>query len=159
MRCRTAQRQMALAVGEDLPQAETAELNHHLAGCATCQQAWSTHQECITALQSSREEHVVSLPRTTVWPILARRIQRRALTPRRVVLNGWIGGLVVMSASILVFVFSLEEEEFAKPSRPRRVIVTGTPVMHAHDSYSLYSNGRYIRQLPKQSAHPNAGEL
>ena len=159
MRCRTAQRQMALAVGEDLPQAETAELNCHLAGCATCQQAWSRHQECMSALQSSREEHVVSLPKTTVWPVLARRIQRCALAPRRVVLNGWIGGLVVMSASILVFVFSLEEEEYAKPSRPRRVIITGTPVMHTQDSDSLYSAARYGRPLPKLSAHPNAGEL
>jgi anti-sigma factor RsiW len=159
MRCRTAQRQMALAVGEDLPQAEAVELNRHLATCSTCQQAWSKHQACFTALQSSRVEPVVSLPKTTVWPGLARRIQRRALTPHRVVLNGWIGSLVVMSASILVFVFSLEEEEYVKPTRPRRVIVTGTPVVHPPDPALAYSVGRSIRLVPRVSAHPNSGEL
>lgn len=159
MRCRTAQLQMALAVGEDLLQAETVDLNRHLAECPACQQAWSKHQACFTALQSSRVEPVIPLPRTTVWPVLARRIQRRAETPRRVVLNGWIGSLVVMSASILVFVFSLEEEEYAMPTRPRRVVVTGTPVVHTPDPSSFYSSGKFVPPIPRFSAHPNGGEL
>ena len=133
MHCRTAQRQMALAVGEDLPQAESVELNVHLAECATCQQAWSQHQQCFTALQSSRVESIVA-PRTTVWPVVARRIQRRALTPRRVELNGWIASLVVASASVLVFVFSQEEQSLQKVSGEHRIAIGGIPVVLIPDA-------------------------
>ncbi len=159
MHCRIARRQMALAVGEDLPQTESAELNSHLVECPTCQQAWTGHQQGFVALQSSRVEPVVAVPRSTVWPVVARRIQRRALIPRRVELNGWIASLVVMSASILVFVFSLDEPEFARPSGKRRLVISGTPVLLTPGPLTGDNVGRTGSSSIRHTPSPKSGEL
>ena len=147
MHCRIAQHQMGLAVGEDLPQAESVELDVHLAECVPCQQAWGQHQRSFAALQLSRLGSDAP-QRTTVWPVVARRIQRRALAPRRVELNGWIASLVVVTASVLVFVFSLEELDTMKISGVSRTAISGTPVLLIPDA-----------SLPVRTLRPNARML
>lgn len=159
MHCRTAQRQMALAVGEDLPQVESVELNVHLAECTTCQQAWSQHQQSFSALQSSRVEPVAT-PRTTIWPVVSRRIQRRALIPRRAELNGWIASLVVVSASVLVFVFSQEEQGLLKISGDHHLVVGEIPVMLIPDASPLpWQTGRTNSGGSRLSSVPHSGDL
>jgi hypothetical protein len=151
---------MALAVGEDLPQADSAELQSHMAECEDCQKSWDNHQRGFAVLQSSRSEQtIVIAPRSTVWPVVAGQIQRRALTPRRVELNGWIASLVVVSASILVFVFSLDEPEFTRPSGKRRIVISGTPVIHTIDPATNDIPGRVGSSNLRPSSRPNSGEL
>ena len=158
MHCRTAQRQMALAVGEDLPQAEAIDLNVHLADCASCQQAWTQHQRSFAALQSSRVEPDAP-QRTTVWPMVARRIQRRALAPHRVELNGWIASLVVMAASVLVFVFSQEELDTLKTSEVQRPLIGGTPVLLVPDASSPIHSLQPNPRTPRRASSQHSGIL
>ena len=108
MRCKTAQLQMALAVGEDLSPSAAVALQTHLADCSTCQQVWKNQERSFSALQLSRAEPVLS-ERGSVWPSVASRIQQRRSAPRRAEFNGWIAGLAALAASVLVFVFTLEE--------------------------------------------------
>ena len=51
MRCKTAQLQMALAVGEDLPPSEAVTLQTHLADCSACRQVWDNQQRSFQAVQ------------------------------------------------------------------------------------------------------------
>ena len=108
MRCKTAQLQMALAVGEDLPPSEAVTLQTHLADCSACRQVWDNQQRSFQAFQHSRVEPVPS-ERGSVWPSIALRIQQRQSAPRRAEFNGWIAGLAALAASVLIFVFTLEE--------------------------------------------------
>ena len=108
MHCKTAQRQIALAIGEDLPLPEANELQTHLAECSACRQVWEQHQQSFAALQHSRIEPQPA-KRDSVWPMVATRIQERQSARRRIDFNGWIAGLAVMAAGVLVFVFTQEE--------------------------------------------------
>ncbi len=107
MNCKTAQRQMALAVGEDLSPAESQELQGHLQACSNCQQIWEQHQSGFAVLQRSRTQEI--RPKSdSVWPVLANRLQERATDSPRGEFNGWFAALAVTAACVLVFVFSQE---------------------------------------------------
>ena len=127
MHCKTAQRQMALAVGEDLPLPEANELQTHLAECSACRHVWEQHQRSFAALQRSRVEPQPS-QRDSVWPTVATRIQERQSVPRRSEFNGWIAGLSVMSACVLVFVFTQEEPGSIVIHRGRGPAINGTMI-------------------------------
>ena len=128
MHCKIAQRQMALAVGEDLPLPEANELQTHLSECSTCRQVWEQHQRSFAALQDSRVEPQPS-QRDSVWPTVATRIQQRQSAPRRSEFNGWIAGLAVMAACVLVFVFTQEESGPLVAQRGRGPAIDGTMIV------------------------------
>ncbi len=145
MRCKTAQFQMALAVGEDLPQAETVTLQTHLADCSACQQVWEHQQRSFLAVQHSRVEAIPS-GRGSVWPSIASRIQQRQAAPRRAEFNGWIAGLAALAASVLVFVFALEEPWTTEVAQHERgPAIAGTMIVVPAES---------TREMPFRSVRP-----
>ena len=108
MKCKTAEHQMALAVGEDLTPAETQELQQHLQGCSKCQQTYQQHQRGFAVLLHSRANEARS-KRDSVWPMLASQLQARGSGAQRGEFNGWIAALAVTAASVLLFVFSQDD--------------------------------------------------
>lgn len=108
MKCKSAEHQMALAVGEDLSPAETQELQQHLDGCSKCEQTYQQHQRGFAVLQHSRANEARS-NRDSVWPTLASRLQARSSGSQRGEFNGWIAALAVTAACVLLFVFSRDD--------------------------------------------------
>ena len=105
MNCKTAWRQMALAVGEDLSPAEGRELQDHLQACSKCQKTWEQQQRGFAVLQRSRT-HEIPPKSDSVWPVLVNRLRERETDAPRGEFNGWFAGLAVTAACVLVFVFS-----------------------------------------------------
>lgn len=107
MNCKTAQRQMALAVGEDLSPVESQELQVHLQACAKCQTTWEQQRHGFAVLQRSRTQKIP--PKSdSVWPVLANRLREREVESPRGEFNGLFAALAVTAAGVLVFVFSQE---------------------------------------------------
>lgn len=105
MNCKTAQHQMALAVGEDLSPAESQELQGHLQACSNCQQTWEQYRHSFSVLQRSRTQEI--RPKSdSVWPVLVNRLREREANSPRGEFNGWFAALAVTAACVLVFVFS-----------------------------------------------------
>ncbi len=132
MNCKTAQRQMALAVGEDLSPAESQELQVHLQACAKCQTTWEQQRHGFAVLQRSRtqETHPKS---DSVWLVLANRLREREIDSPRGEFNGWFAALAVTAACVLIFVFS-QESSIPLASQPQSGTVSrGTPVSSPAD--------------------------
>lgn len=108
MNCKTAQRHMALAVGEDLGPAESQELQGHLQGCSKCQKIWEHQRHGFAVLQRSRT-HEVRRKSDSVWPVLANRLRDRESDSQRPEFNGWFAALAVTAACVLVFAFSQDK--------------------------------------------------
>ena len=107
MNCKTAERQMALAVGEDLAPVESQELQGHLESCMKCQKTWEQQQHGFAVLQRSRN-HEIPRKSDSIWPVLVNRLRERNAESPRSEFNGWFVGLAVTAACVLVFVFSQE---------------------------------------------------
>ncbi len=149
MNCKTAQRQMALAVGEDLSPVESQELQGHLQGCSNCQQTWEQQRRGFAMLQRSRTQEIH--PKSdSVWPVLANRLREREVESPRGEFNGWFAALAVTAACVLVFVFS-QESSFPVASQPRTGSVTGgTMVISPADLRERTSSGPQ-----KEEVRPN----
>lgn len=116
MHCKKVRQQMSLAVGDDLEPAAAEVIQQHVATCPECEKAWEQHRRGFAVLQQSR----VALERTksdSIWPKVAVKIQARQTDARRAEFNGWIAGLAVLAACVLVFVFS---QDGTLPSTTRR---------------------------------------
>lgn len=107
MNCKSAQRQIPLAVGEDLSPVESQELQGHLQTCSKCQKTWEEQQRGFAVLQRSRTQEV-RRKSDSVWPVLANRLRERGTEFPRAEFNGWFAALAVTAACVLVFVFSQE---------------------------------------------------
>lgn len=107
MNCKSAQHQMALAVGEDLSPAESQQLQGHLQTCSKCQKTWEQQQRGFAVLQRSRTQEV-RRKSDSVWPVLAHRLRERKTELPRSEFNGWFAALAVTAACVLIFVFSQE---------------------------------------------------
>lgn len=105
MSCKTARNDMALAVGDDLEPTAAEMLHQHLAGCPECQKMWRQLQVGFAVLQQSRVALRLSKS-DSIWPEVATKIQERQADPRRAEFNGWVAGLAVLAACVLVFVFA-----------------------------------------------------
>lgn len=117
MKCKSAQHQMALAVGEDLSPAETQELQGHLETCPKCQRTWEQQRLGFAVLQRSRIQEI-QRKSDSVWPALAHRLSEREADSPRADFNGWFAALAVTAASVLIFVFS-QESPVPIASQPR----------------------------------------
>ena len=127
MNCKTAQRQMALAVGEDLSPAESQELQGHLQACAKCQTTWEQQRHGFAVLQRSRNQEI--RPKSdSVWPVLANRLRERETDSPRGEFNGWFAALAVTAACVLVFVFSQESSTPFASLLPTGTVSGGTLV-------------------------------
>lgn len=125
MNCKTAQRQMALAVGEDLSPNESQELQGHLEACSNCQKTWEQQQQGFAVLQRSRSQEIPQKS-DSVWPMLATRLRERETNSPRGEFNGWFAALAVTAACVLVFVFSQDSSIRPLASRPRSGSVSGS---------------------------------
>ncbi len=122
MNCKTAERQMALAVGEDLAPVESQELQGHLESCLKCQKTWEQQQHGFAVLQRSRA-HEIPRKSDSVWPVLVNRLRERNTESPRSEFNGWFAALAVTAACVLIFVFSHE-------SSPRMASNSSSGVVH-----------------------------
>lgn len=125
MKCKTAQRWMALAVGEDLAPAEMQVLQGHLQKCPKCRQTWDVHQRSFAVLQHSRTNDVQNSG-SSIWPVLSHRLRERAAAPQRSEFNGWIAALAVTAACVLVFVFSQEDGTSTAARSPQAIVPRGS---------------------------------
>lgn len=129
MNCKTACRQMALAVGEDLSPAEGQELQDHLQACAKCQQTWEQQQHGFAVLQRSRIQEI--RPKSdSVWPVLSNRLRERETALPRGEFNGWFAALAVTAACVLVFVFS-QDTSIPLASQPRTGNISGGTMVNS----------------------------
>lgn len=128
MNCKTAQLQMALAVGEDLAPAETQDLQSHLQGCSRCQQTWDNHRRGFAVLQHSRTNESYAKS-DSVWPALSKRLIEREAALQRGEFNGWIGALAVTAACVLIFVFSQDDLSWTGARPAPSYPLTGTMVI------------------------------
>ena len=132
MNCKTAQRQMALAVGEDLAPADAQELQSHVRGCLKCQQIWESHQRGFAVLQRSRS--LEAAKQKSCWPHLSVRLQERQKSSPGAEFNGWIGALAVTAACVLIFVFSQEDSSFTTARTSRNSAGYGTMISSPRSS-------------------------
>ena len=130
MNCKTAQRHMALAVGEDLGPAESQDLQGHLQGCSKCQKTWEHQRHGFAVLQRSRTQEV-RRKSDSVWPVLANRLRERDSDSPRPEFNGWFAALAVTSACVLVFVFSQDKvtpiASLPQPGSPSDSMMISSP--------------------------------
>ncbi len=112
MNCKSTQRRMPLAVGDDLSPVESVGFHEHLCGCTRCQTLWRQHQQGFAALVQSRVEEPF-LNRDSVWPSVSLRIERQRLSPpRRQESNNWVATLFLTVACVLACVSLLEDYTF-----------------------------------------------
>ncbi len=126
MQCKTAQRQMALAVGDDLEQADAQELQRHLAQCSVCRGLWEQHRQSFAVLQDTRVV-ASAVKRDSVWPSVATRLQQRQAGGRRRANDLWISALAIAAGIVVVFVFSQDGQ--MPPQGPVRRVMFSAPAV------------------------------
>src|SRR5262245_62033003 len=105
MNCRQARIDLALCVGEDLPEAARREsLRQHVAQCPGCRAHYKRLRGTLQMLESSDRDRTYDVG-GSLWPQLSSRIRRLEETPvppSR--LNGWLPFVAVTAACALLVV-------------------------------------------------------
>lgn len=155
MNCKTAQHQMALAVGEDLSPTESQELQGHLQGCSKCQKTWEQQQHGFAALQRSRNQEV--RPKSdSVWPALATRLREREAQSPRGEFNGWFAALAVTAACVLIFVFSQDQLVPLATTQPPGEAASSTVVSSPADFREMATPVPQRDEVPTEPAYNRA---
>jgi len=98
MHCLDWEERVALHVGGDLPAAEAAPVEQHLAGCADCQVFWSGMKESLELIQGA---HAEVLPQASYTAVRARVLAE--LDGRRAWWRGgWFYGAAAVALALLV---------------------------------------------------------
>lgn len=118
MNCRQARIDLALCVGEDLPEAARREsLRQHVAQCPGCRAHYKRLRGTLQVLESSDRDRTYDVG-GSLWPQLSNRIRRleeAPVPPTR--LNGWLPFVAVTAAcAMLVVVIDLQTP--ATPGAP-----------------------------------------
>jgi hypothetical protein len=105
MNCRQARIDLALCVGEDLPEAARREsLRQHVAQCPGCRAHYKRLRGTLQVLESSDRDRTYDVG-GSLWPQLSHRIRRleeSPVPPSR--LNGWLPFVAVTAACALLVV-------------------------------------------------------
>ena len=158
MQCKIAQRQMALAVGDDLGQAEAQELQRHLAQCSVCRGLWEQHRQSFAVLQDSRVV-ASAVKRDSVWPSVATRLQQRQSDEHLGANSLWVSALAIAAAIVVVFVFSQDGQVL--PQGPIRGnmfsgSIVGTPPLDLKPQFkSPRVHREAVKAGPDDSATPS----
>ena len=118
MNCRQARIDLALCVGEDLPEAARREsLRQHVAQCPGCRAHYKRLRGTLQVLESSDRDRTYDVG-GSLWPQLSNRIRRleeAPAPPSR--LNGWLPFVAVTAAcALLVVVIDVQAPPGARPS-------------------------------------------
>lgn len=105
MNCRQARIDLALCVGEDLPEAARREsLRQHVAQCPGCQAHYKRLRGALRVLESSDCDRTYDV-NDSMWPQLAVRIRRLEETPVPASrFNGWLPFVAVTAACAMLVV-------------------------------------------------------
>ena len=123
MNCKRIQSLIALLVGNDLDDAETLQVERHIATCPHCRAYHQEMQASYEALQNSADETVYE-SQPSLWPQLSARLFPTT-TPqntRSQAFNGWIPALAITAATLMIMVFSNtrhQTPDWAETSSPR----------------------------------------
>ena len=103
MDCKTARHQVALLVGQDLPEADAVQLQRHLATCPPCREQRTRLQTTFDRVLSVAESANDNSP--GLWPAISSAIRVRGVSPglNARQFNGWVAGLAV-AATLLAMV-------------------------------------------------------
>lgn len=118
MNCRQAKAEIALWVGQDLPDPSRREhLRRHVAQCPGCRVHFKRLKSTLRLLESTDHEQTYDVG-DSLWPALARRIEclenSGAPTSR---FNGWLPFVAVTAACALLVVV-MEMQPASSPSAP-----------------------------------------
>jgi len=121
MNCRQARIDLALCVGEDLPEAARREsLRQHVAQCPGCRAHYKRLRGTLQMLEASDRDRTYDVG-GSLWPQLSNRIRRleeAPAPPSR--LNGWLPFVAVTAAcALLVAVIEVQSPSGSRaPSAP-----------------------------------------
>lgn len=143
MNCRQARIDLALCVGEDLPDAARREsLRQHVAQCPGCRAHYKRLRGTLQVLESSDRDRTYEVG-GSLWPQLATRIRRMEESPGPSArFNGWLPFVAVTAAcALLVVVIDLQAPN-------------GGPAPHTHSVARDILGGRSILPtLPPPGNH------
>jgi hypothetical protein len=110
MNCRQAKADIALWIGEDLPDRDRREeLRRHVSACASCRQHYRRLKGTLQVLEHADREQTYDVS-DSVWPALSQRIEQQAESGlRRARFNGWLP-FVAMTAACVALVVVMETQ-------------------------------------------------
>jgi hypothetical protein len=103
-RCYWVRKQLALAVGDDLPDHDQAAIEKHLNVCADCQAHRAALQRSREAMLVSRVEFDAGPPSESLWPALQLRLPLTQDTPRR----SWLPAGAMAAAGVAIAVLVVD---------------------------------------------------
>jgi len=98
MHCTDWEECIALHVGGDLPAAEAAAVERHLAACAECQALWSGMKKSLELLQGVHAEELPQASYTAVRARVLAELEGRRAWWR----SGWVYGVAAAAVALLV---------------------------------------------------------
>ncbi len=111
-RCVRVRRQLALLVGDDLPEREKASVESHLSRCASCREHQASLQRCRDAFVGLRAETVDSKLADLLWPGLRGRLTSVETSRSR---RAWLPVGAMAAASIAMGVVLLNRPATLEP--------------------------------------------
>lgn len=105
MNCRQAKADIALWIGEDLPDRDRREeLRRHVSACAGCRKHYKRLKGTLQVLEHADRERTYDVS-DSVWPELARRIEQHSESRSRGArFNGWLPFVAVTVACVALVV-------------------------------------------------------
>jgi len=110
MNCKQAKADIALWIGEDLPdRSRRDQLRRHVSACADCRRHYKRLKGTLQVLEHADREQTFDVS-DSVWPELARRIQQNSeARSRGARFNGWLP-FVAMTAACVALVVVMETQ-------------------------------------------------
>jgi hypothetical protein len=148
MNCRQAKADIALWIGEDLPdRSRREELRRHVSACSGCRTHYKQLKGTLQVLEHADREQTYDVS-DSVWPELARRIEQQSQPGSRPArFNGWLP-FVAMTAACVALVVVMETQG------PRARNLGSDPVRTGVFDFSPLLPGSPELDLPQQ---PPAG--
>lgn len=142
MNCRQARIDLALCVGEDLPEAARREsLRQHVAQCPGCRAHYKRLRGMLRVLEATDRDRTFDVG-DSLWPQLSNRIRRLEESPAPSSrFNGWLPFVAVTAACAMLVVVM----DVRAPSSPTQEAV-------ARDMFSTTS---WFRGLPTENDDRN----
>jgi len=116
MNCTQAKADIALWIGEDLPdRSRRDQLRRHVSACADCRRHYKRLKGTLQVLEHADREQTYDVS-DSVWPELARRIEQKSeARSRGARFNGWLP-FVAMTAACAALVVVMETQGRRDPA-------------------------------------------
>lgn len=138
MNCREAKTELALLVGNDLPDpADREALKRHVSTCPTCRAQYRQLKQAFSVLEQSEKECTYET-RDSLWPAVSARLTKRRSEPQLNLRKWWPLGSFL--AACLLVAFFLQPIQQHPENRPidRGLFPSVTPLVpHDHEKPTL----------------------